>query len=52
VASEKMPDYLRLDAFGATLLVTQPFAHLMVPGFVGEAGLGEGKAARSNPNAF
>jgi SM-20-related protein len=34
-----MSDYLRLDAFGATPLVTQPFAHLVVPGFVSEAGL-------------
>jgi SM-20-related protein len=34
-----MPGYLRLDAFEATPLVTEPFQHLVVPGFVGSAAL-------------
>lgn len=34
-----MTDYLRLDALRATPLARQPFAHLVVPGFVTEAAL-------------
>jgi SM-20-related protein len=34
-----MAEYLRLEALRSTPLVTQPFAHLVVPGFVSEAGL-------------
>jgi hypothetical protein len=34
-----MSDYLRLEALRATPLVSEPFPHLVVPGFVGEAGL-------------
>jgi hypothetical protein len=36
-----MADYLRLEALRATPLVSEPFPHLVVPGFVGEAGLAE-----------
>jgi hypothetical protein len=36
-----MADYLRLEALRATPLVSEPFAHLVVPGFVSEAGLAE-----------
>ena len=36
---QKMPGYLRLDAFRATPLVREPFQHLIVPGFVGPAAL-------------
>jgi hypothetical protein len=34
-----MADYLRLEALRATPLVREPFAHLVVPGFVSAAGL-------------
>ena len=34
-----MAEYLRLEALRATPLVREPFDHLVVPGFVGEAGL-------------
>jgi SM-20-related protein len=34
-----MPSYLRLEAFRATPLVNEPFPHLIVPGFIGPAGL-------------
>ncbi len=34
-----MPGYLRLDAFGETPLVPEPFPHLIVSGFVSPAGL-------------
>ncbi len=34
-----MADYLRLEALAAAPLVREPFAHLVVPGFVSEAGL-------------
>jgi SM-20-related protein len=34
-----MAEYLRLEALRSTPLVTQPFAHLVVPGFVSEVGL-------------
>jgi hypothetical protein len=34
-----MPGYLRLDAFGATPLVPEPFPHLIVSGFIGPAAL-------------
>ena len=34
-----MTEYLRLEALRATPLVTEPFAHLVVPGFVSTAGL-------------
>jgi len=34
-----MADYLRLEALRATPLVREPFQHLVVPGFVSEAGL-------------
>jgi hypothetical protein len=34
-----MPGYLRLDAFKATPLVTEPFQHLVVPGFIGAPSL-------------
>lgn len=34
-----MANYLRLEALAATPLVREPFAHLVVPGFVSEAGL-------------
>jgi SM-20-related protein len=34
-----MADYLSLEALQATPLVREPFAHLVVPGFVSEAGL-------------
>ena len=36
-----MPNYLRLEAFRTTPLVTQPFQHLVVPGFIGPAALAE-----------
>ena len=36
-----MADYLRLEALRATPLVSEPFPHLVVPGFVSEAGLAE-----------
>ncbi len=32
-------NYLRLEAFRATPLVTEPFQHLIVPGFIGPAAL-------------
>ncbi len=32
-------DYLRLEAFGATPLVQEPFQHLIVPGFISPQGL-------------
>jgi SM-20-related protein len=34
-----MSNYLRLDAFRATSLATQPFPHLIVDGFIGKAAL-------------
>jgi SM-20-related protein len=34
-----MTEYLRLEALRATPLVSEPFAHLVVPGFVSAAGL-------------
>jgi len=34
-----MTEYLRLEALRGTPLVRQPFEHLIVPGFVSEAGL-------------
>lgn len=34
-----MSNYLRLDAFRATALATQPFPHLIVDGFIGKAAL-------------
>ena len=34
-----MTEYLRLEALRATPLTTEPFAHLVVPGFVSAAGL-------------
>jgi SM-20-related protein len=34
-----MADYLGLEALRATPLVSEPFAHLVVPGFVSQAGL-------------
>jgi SM-20-related protein len=34
-----MAEYLKLEALRATPLVREPFAHLVVPGFVSEAGL-------------
>ncbi len=34
-----MPGYLRLEAFRATPLVTEPFEHLIVSGFLGPAAL-------------
>ncbi len=34
-----MTEYLRLDALRATPLATEPFAHIVVPGFVSTAGL-------------
>jgi SM-20-related protein len=37
--TRKMTDYLRLETFRATPLVREPFQHLVVPGFVSEAGL-------------
>ena len=36
-----MPNYMRLGAFRTTPLVTQPFQHLVVPGFIGPAALAE-----------
>jgi SM-20-related protein len=36
---DKMPDFLRLDAFRATPLVKEPFEHLIVSGFVRPAAL-------------
>jgi SM-20-related protein len=36
-----MPNYLRLEAFRATPLVEQPFAHLIVPGFIDPTALPE-----------
>jgi hypothetical protein len=36
-----MADYLRLEALRTTPLVSEPFPHLVVPGFVSEAGLAE-----------
>jgi len=36
-----MTEYLRLERLRATPLVTEPFAHLVVPGFVSTAGLAE-----------
>jgi len=36
-----MPNYLRLEAFRATPLVTQPFEYLILPGFIGAAALAE-----------
>ena len=35
----KVTDYLRLEAFRATPLVTEPFQHLILSGFVGPAAL-------------
>ena len=34
-----MTEFLRLEALRGTPLVSEPFAHLVVPGFVGAAGL-------------
>jgi SM-20-related protein len=34
-----MTEYLRLESLRATPLVTQPFEHLVVPGFVSDTGL-------------
>jgi SM-20-related protein len=34
-----MSNYLRLDAFGATPLASEPFPHLIVDGFIGKAAL-------------
>ncbi len=34
-----MSEYLRLDAFRSTPLVTEPFEHLVLPGFVDPAGI-------------
>jgi SM-20-related protein len=34
-----MAEYLRLDALRTTPLVREPFAHLIVPGFVSDSGL-------------
>jgi len=38
-AKEEMPNYMRLEAFRTTPLATQPFQHLVVPGFIGPAAL-------------
>jgi SM-20-related protein len=35
----KMTEYLKLESLRATPLVSEPFAHLVVPGFVSAAGL-------------
>lgn len=40
-----MPGYLSLEAFRATLLVKEPFEHLIVSGFVGPAALAAINAA-------
>jgi hypothetical protein len=50
-----MADYLRLEALRATPLVDAPFPHLVVPGFVREAGLAEINADYpqiSSPGSF
>jgi hypothetical protein len=53
--AEKMADYLRLEALRATPLVSEPFPHLVVPGFVSAAGLAEINADYpqiSSPGSF
>ena len=40
-ANEEMPNYMRLEAFRTTPLVTEPFQHLVVLGFIGPAALAE-----------
>jgi hypothetical protein len=53
--AEKMADYLRLEALRATPLVSEPFPHLVVPGFVSEAALAEINADYpqiSSPGSF
>lgn len=35
-----MTNYLRLEALRATPLARRPFAHLVLPGFIGKAALG------------
>jgi hypothetical protein len=50
-----MTDYLQFEALRATPLVREPFAHLVVPGFVSEAGLAEINADYpriSSPGSF
>jgi hypothetical protein len=50
-----MADYLRLEALRATPLVSEPFPHLVVPGFVSETGLAEINADYpqiSSPGSF
>ncbi len=50
-----MADYLRLEALRATPLVSEPFPHLVVPGFVSQAGLADINADYpriSSPGSF
>jgi hypothetical protein len=50
-----MADYLRLEALRATPLVSEPFPHLVVPGFLSEAALAEINADYpliSSPGSF